>query len=154
MGSALTNSKVVVGKLQITLSEKNIVQYMKEFCGQVIDNIVSKKHSLIYEGVRGQNHVWLKGIQEKPNESNLFFRLILRKPHLKRCQQEIIIPKVMHKILNVSLSKVQQRYVIWIFFPQLYNADSIVILSQENLTLVYELRGTKSGTRYDEKDWK
>jgi len=44
----------------------------------------------------------------------------------------------MYKISNVPLDKVQQSHIIWIFLPQLYSADGVVMLSQEDLTLIYD----------------
>ncbi|KAG1744244.1 hypothetical protein EDB19DRAFT_1827125 [Suillus lakei] len=49
---------------------------------------------------------------------------------------KILIP--MHKIPNVPLGKVQQRHVIRIFLPQLYSAGSVVLMSQEDLALIYD----------------
>jgi hypothetical protein len=44
----------------------------------------------------------------------------------------------MHKIPNVPLGKVQQRHVVRIFFPRLYSADGVVLMSQEDLALLYD----------------
>jgi hypothetical protein len=47
----------------------------------------------------------------------------------------------MHKIPNVPLGKVQQRHVVRIFFPRLYNAARLeddVFVSQEDLAFIYD----------------
>jgi hypothetical protein len=50
---------------------------------------------------------------------------------------EIQVP--MHKIPNVPLGKVQQRHVVRIFFPRLYNPDwPINQLPQDKLALIYD----------------
>ncbi|KAG1838781.1 hypothetical protein F4604DRAFT_1600041 [Suillus subluteus] len=50
---------------------------------------------------------------------------------------EIQVP--MHKIPNVPLGKVQQRHVVRIFFPRLYNQDSSINqLAQDKLALIYD----------------
>ncbi|KAG1792246.1 hypothetical protein EV424DRAFT_1336621 [Suillus variegatus] len=49
---------------------------------------------------------------------------------------KIFVP--MHKIPNVPLGKVQQRHVVRIFFPRLYSADGVVLVSQEDLALLYD----------------
>jgi hypothetical protein len=38
----------------------------------------------------------------------------------------------------VPLGKVQQRHVVRIFFPRLYSADGVVLVSQEDLALLYD----------------
>jgi hypothetical protein len=45
----------------------------------------------------------------------------------------------MHKIPNIPLGKVQQRHVVRLFLPRLYNADSPVDqLPQDKLALIYD----------------
>ncbi|KAG1853675.1 hypothetical protein F4604DRAFT_1591418, partial [Suillus subluteus] len=45
----------------------------------------------------------------------------------------------MHKIPNLPLGKVQQRHVVRIFFPRLYNADwPVEQLPQDKLALIYD----------------
>ncbi|KAG2127748.1 hypothetical protein BD769DRAFT_1628190 [Suillus cothurnatus] len=44
----------------------------------------------------------------------------------------------MHKIPNVPLGKVQHRHVVRIFLPRLYSAHGVVLVSQEDLALIYD----------------
>ncbi|KIK32002.1 hypothetical protein CY34DRAFT_102396, partial [Suillus luteus UH-Slu-Lm8-n1] len=50
---------------------------------------------------------------------------------------EVQVP--MHKIPNMPLGKVQQRHVVRIFFPRLYNAQwPVDRLPQDKLALIYD----------------